>query len=117
MRCEICGESIGNSESERFGPEFAHKTCVIAFKHGQIDGKETEREACAATAWAIGMDEHYKALGLPVDAREVGSLAARVIRERSNGEVRGASRPAGEASSREAATSTVVLGAERPGKD
>ena len=27
-----------------------------------------------------------------------------------NGEVRGASRPAGEASSREAATSTVVLG-------
>ena len=84
MRCEICGESIGNSESERFGPEFAHKTCVIAFKHGQIDGKETEREACAATAWAIGMDEHNKALGLPVDAREVGSLAARAIRERSN---------------------------------
>ena len=32
----------------------------------------------------------------------------------ANGEVRGASRPAGEASSREAATSTVVLeGAEK----
>ena len=35
----------------------------------------------------------------------------------SNVEVRGASRPAGEASSAEGATSTAVLGAERPGKD
>lgn len=34
-----------------------------------------------------------------------------------NGEVRGASPLAGEASSAEGATSTVVLGAERPGKD
>ena len=34
-----------------------------------------------------------------------------------NGEVWGASRPAGEASSAEGAASTVVLGAERPGKD
>ncbi len=34
-----------------------------------------------------------------------------------NGEVRGASRLAGEASSAEGATSTVVLGAERPGKE
>lgn len=34
-----------------------------------------------------------------------------------NGEVRGASRLAGEASSAEGATSTVVLGAVRPGKD
>lgn len=34
-----------------------------------------------------------------------------------NGEVRGASRLAGEASSAEGATSTVVLGADRLGKD
>lgn len=34
-----------------------------------------------------------------------------------NGEVRGASRPAGEASSAEGATSTVVLGADCPGKE
>jgi len=35
----------------------------------------------------------------------------------ANGEVRGASRLAGEASSAEGATSTVVLGAERTGKE
>ena len=50
MRCAICAVSIGNAEQERWGPEFAHTTCVIAFKHGQIDGQETEREACAKIA-------------------------------------------------------------------
>ena len=42
-----------------------------------------EREACAVTAWSAGMDCHNKALGLPCDARNVGSLAASAIRARS----------------------------------
>ena len=41
-----------------------------------------EREACAVTAWSVGMDCHNKALGLPCDARNVGSLAAQAIRAR-----------------------------------
>ena len=44
---------------------------------------DAEREACAVTAWSAGMDCHNKALGLPCDARNVGSLAASAIRARS----------------------------------
>lgn len=81
MRCEICGESIGNSESERFGPEFAHKTCVIAFKHGQIDGQETEREACARLcAHLYSVCVPY---GSEVRAADADDCAC-AIRERSN---------------------------------
>jgi hypothetical protein len=46
-------------------------------------------------------------------AEELRDMADKM---RSNGEVRGASRPAGEASSGEAATSTVLLGAGAPRK-
>ncbi len=55
-------------------------------------------------------------------ARGMIALSIRMDRARGrlmkpNGEVRGASRLAGEASSAEGATSTVVLGATRPGKE
>ena len=43
----------------------------------------TEREACAITAWSVGMDAHNAARGIPCDAREVGSKAAKAIRARS----------------------------------
>ena len=39
---------------------------------------EAEREACAITAWAVGMDLHQKQF----DAREVGASCASAIRAR-----------------------------------
>ena len=39
---------------------------------------EAEREACATTAWSIGMDLHQKQF----DAREVGASCAAAIRAR-----------------------------------
>jgi hypothetical protein len=44
---------------------------------------DAEREACAITAWAAGMDAHNAARGLRCDARCVGSKAASAIRARS----------------------------------
>lgn len=41
---------------------------------------EATKEACAVSAWCSGMDTHNEAKGMPCDAREVGSAAARVIR-------------------------------------
>ena len=38
------------------------------------------QERCAVAAWNAGMDCHTKALGMPCDAREVGSSAAEAIR-------------------------------------
>ncbi len=46
-------------------------------------GAEAEREACAVAAWMAGIDAHNKALGMPCDAREVGSSCAIAIRARS----------------------------------
>lgn len=43
-----------------------------------------EREACAITAWSAGMDAHNAARGLPCDARDVGSKAAKAIRARDD---------------------------------
>ena len=41
-----------------------------------------EREACAVAAWSEGMDAHNAAIGIPCDAREVGSRCAAAIRAR-----------------------------------
>ena len=38
------------------------------------------REACAIAAWSAGMDEHNRLMGMPSDAREVGSQCAKSIR-------------------------------------
>jgi hypothetical protein len=43
--------------------------------------EETIRESCAVKAWMAGMDEYNNHRGLPCDAREVGSVIARHIRE------------------------------------
>lgn len=59
------------------------------------------------------MGDGVYGLGLDVDGMQIPFM----VRMSSNGEVRGASRLAGEASSAEGATSTGLLGAERPGKD
>lgn len=51
MKCAICGEEGGSAKQELWGPEFAHSTCVIAFKQGQIDGQEgLEQQLSAARA-------------------------------------------------------------------
>jgi hypothetical protein len=39
------------------------------------------REKYAVLAWQTGMYEHSKALGMPCDAREVGSAVAAAIRK------------------------------------
>jgi hypothetical protein len=75
MQCAICNEEIGKASAGYFGPEFAHNTCIVAFKQGQIDGQETEREACAKVC------EEWIAVH--------GDYFAEKIRERSNVEVSG----------------------------
>jgi len=44
-------------------------------------------EECAVTAWITVMDYHTKMLGMPCDAREVGSSASREIRALKKGGV------------------------------
>ena len=58
----------------------------------------------------IGMDRH--SLMLACERFEAGSHPHSLSAMTANGEVRGASRLAGEASSAEGATSTVVLGTD-----
>jgi hypothetical protein len=53
----------------------------------------------------------------PTTPEEIDAAIDAAMLKTPNGEVRGASRLAGEASSAEVATSTVVLGADRLGKD
>ena len=44
MRCPICSEEVRDTDlAERWGPEFAHATCVTAYNAG----KTAEREQCA----------------------------------------------------------------------
>jgi hypothetical protein len=43
-------------------------------------------EEFAVAAWTVGMNEHNKALGMPCDAREVGSAVARELRRMAEGE-------------------------------
>lgn len=66
MRCAICGESIGNSEKQRWGPEFAHRPCVLAFNAGVID----EREECAKLCDELGEDHNTNGYGCAAAIRE-----------------------------------------------
>ena len=44
MRCPICSEEVRDTDqAERWGPEFAHSTCVTAYNAG----KAAERERYA----------------------------------------------------------------------
>jgi len=56
----------------------------------RLEDAERERdeayERAAVTAWHIGMDEHKRTLGLPADAREIGSRCAAAIRALAKGE-------------------------------
>lgn len=45
--------------------------------------RREEREACAIAAWSAGMEYHNRVLGMPADAREVGSAGAAAIRARN----------------------------------
>ena len=74
MKCAICNEETIGRDPVKWGPEFAHSTCVIAFKHGQIDGQETEREACAKVCEDLNA---YK-------EDDPGASFAAAIRARSN---------------------------------
>jgi hypothetical protein len=95
MQCAICNDEIGLASAVYFGPEFAHNSCIIAFKHGQDDGRETEREACASicdTSASVfrRMKGNNEPVAVTTGDEECEELAyncelnARFIRERSN---------------------------------
>lgn len=79
MRCKTCGSFAINPHSYGRDPDDALDLCDVCYWRAMV---AREREACAVTAWFAGMDYHERALGLPCDAREVGSSCANAIRER-----------------------------------
>lgn len=93
MECPICNEEIGAANAGRFGPEFAHNTCIVAFKQGQIDGQETEREACAKVCESLCESAERES-----GAEAAGWLDKAAELMRSNGGIQGSARsddPAG----------------------
>ena len=66
--------------------KMAQAADLFVVTNGDCDLEDLERfatmlrEACAVAAWSAGMDYHSKMLGMPTDAREVGSAAAKAIR-------------------------------------
>lgn len=58
--------------------DYQRETAQLQARVAELEGAlAVEREACAVTAWAIGMEKHMRG-----DTRELGSLIARAIRER-----------------------------------
>lgn len=51
-----------------------------AWQAAHLAGQRAMQERAAVAAWSSGMDQHQKAIGIPLHAREVGSVCARVIR-------------------------------------
>lgn len=84
MKCAICNEETIGSDPVKWGPEFAHSTCVIAFKHGQIDGQETEREACAKVCEALELVFECQSAQPGYWPDQIAHKCAIAIRERSN---------------------------------
>jgi hypothetical protein len=60
MRCPICKEDVkARSHAERWGPEFAHATCVAAYNAGKDDARESERQLRRLLAVRVGMPHTY----------------------------------------------------------
>ena len=55
-------------------------TAWEAWQAAHLAGQRAMQERAAVAAWSSGMDQHQKAIGIPLHAREVGSVCARVIR-------------------------------------
>ena len=51
-----------------------------AWQAAHIAGQRAMQERAAVAAWSSGMDQHQKAVGIPLDSREVGSACAKAIR-------------------------------------
>ena len=59
MRCPICSEEVRDvDQAERWGPEFAHATCVTAYNAGKAAERERwQRVAAAAQAVTNGAED------------------------------------------------------------
>ena len=59
MRCPICSEEVRDvDQAERWGPEFAHATCVSAYNAGKAAERERwQRVAAAAQAVTNGAED------------------------------------------------------------
>lgn len=44
MKCPICAEEIAGQETQQWGPEWAHKRCVMAYSLGGADARMEIRE-------------------------------------------------------------------------
>ena len=51
-----------------------------AWQAAHLAGQRAMQERAAVAAWSSGMDQHKKAVGIPLDSREVGSACASAIR-------------------------------------
>ena len=51
-----------------------------AWQAAHLAGQRAMQERAAVAAWSSGMDQHQKAVGIPLDSREVGSACAKAIR-------------------------------------
>lgn len=79
MKIETADEAI---EAFMSLGEWQYADREAAWKWMFEQGQLAEREACAVTAWMTGINEHNKSIGMPCDAREIGSACARNIRMR-----------------------------------
>ena len=84
MRCGICNIDAASHEATRWGPEFAHKTCVVAFNAGKLN----EREACEQVCHEIELDARANIIDTADEWQQGAAEAARecwkAIRMRSN---------------------------------
>jgi len=61
-------------------PSYCVDLAWAAWQAAHLAGQRAMRERAAVAAWSSGMDQHKKAVGMPLDLREVGSACASAIR-------------------------------------
>ena len=54
MKCAICHEETIGRDPVKWGPEFAHRGCVVAFDAGA----DVERTACIEASQALLVNRH-----------------------------------------------------------
>lgn len=65
-------------------PAFSRENVEYILQAHELRIRKQVLLEAALTAWSIGMSEHNRAIGMPCDAREVGSAVAKELRRKAD---------------------------------
>ena len=73
-------DAVWHEDKQRYTLLSRKQADWVLWQAAHLAGQRAMQDRAAVAAWSSGMDQHQKAVGIPLDSREVGSACAKAIR-------------------------------------